>query len=656
MKRKVGLFLLSVIVLVTLATTLIVSTSMYHLVSGRQDREIRGIESSLSDRFTAFTEMLRGEHSRAEAHLDDVLPKIAADLDAMGKTPSDLTDADLDRLARTYGVRNLYFIDRAHKVFQTNLPSDKGLQFPSGRFSAFLDTVYGRGKPMSFGIDMSTVTGILRTYGYFGPAGKDYVLEASTDVRADLADGPYGWMSKYFFEDFFNDALRSNIYVKQVDIFLETDVGFRSLLYAGKELAPAIVREVERNGRYSDLGPDGRLLTVYSRDQSAAFGTKGGGDGGNPSDNKVIVREVTYDTGLALDAVIHVMLGALAVLVVTLPLLYWISARLLQKQLLDPLFSLREEAGAIAAGDLDHPIANTDRRDEIGHLAHSFDLMRGAVRRTILDLKNTNLSIGRFVPHAFLTLIGKPSIVSVQLGDNTNKEMTVLFSDIRGFTRLSEAMTPDENFAFINGFLESIGPVIRHHNGFIDKYIGDAIMALFERPDDAVAASLAMIDALDGFNERRRERGLAPIFIGIGLNTGPLMLGTIGERDRMDCTVISDAVNLASRVEQLTKNYNVSPLLSQDTYERLSDRHAHAIRPIDIVIVKGKTRPVTIYELFDRAPPAEREAKDRTRDLLLSGVAALDAGDKAAARRCFDQALALVPDDPAALHLLKKCG
>ena len=106
--------------------------------------------------------------------------------------------------------------------------------------------------------------------------------------------------------------------------------------------------------------------------------------------------------------------------------------------------------------------------------------MRDAVRKTIVDLKETNLSIERFVPHAFLAIVGKPSIVEVELGDNKRKEMTVLFSDIRNFTTLSEKMTPDENFAFINAYLERMGPVIRDHNGFIDKYIGDAIMALFE--------------------------------------------------------------------------------------------------------------------------------------------------------------------------------
>ena len=171
------------------------------------------------------------------------------------------------------------------------------------------------------------------------------------------------------------------------------------------------------------------------------------------------------------------------------------------------------------------------------------------------------------MPQAFLAIVGKPSIVEVELGDNKRKNMTILFSDIRNFTTLSEAMTPDENFAFINAYLERMGPVIRDHNGFIDKYIGDAIMALFESPTMRVRAGLAMLDTLDAFNAERRAAGLEPIGIGIGINTGSLMLGTIGEKHRMDGTVISDAVNLASRIESLTKDYHVGLLISQFTVE-----------------------------------------------------------------------------------------
>ena len=129
-------------------------------------------------------------------------------------------------------------------------------------------------------------------------------------------------------------------------------------------------------------------------------------------------------------------------------------------------------------------------------------------------------------------------------------------------------MTPDENFAFINAYLERMGPVIRDHNGFIDKYIGDAIMALFESADDALRAGLAMLETLEAFNAERRAAGQEPIGIGVGINTGILMMGTIGEKHRMDGTVISDAVNLASRIESLTKTYHVGLLVSQYTVEQ----------------------------------------------------------------------------------------
>jgi class 3 adenylate cyclase len=221
--------------------------------------------------------------------------------------------------------------------------------------------------------------------------------------------------------------------------------------------------------------------------------------------------------------------------------------------------------------------------------------MRDAVRRTILDLKHTNVSIERFVPQAFLSIVGKPSVADVELGDNKRRTMSILFSDIRGFTTLSEQMSPDETFAFINTYLERMGPVIRDHHGFIDKYIGDAIMALFANADDALQAGLAMLAALEGFNAERRATGVPPIEIGIGINTGSLMLGTIGEKHRMDGTVISDAVNLAARIEGLTKDYAAPMLISEFTYRELSNPEASAIRPVDVVVVKGKTLPVAIY-------------------------------------------------------------
>jgi class 3 adenylate cyclase len=649
MKRKVGLFLLAVMAAVSLGATIVASLAMYRLVSRQQDVEIAKIEASLADRFTVFEAMLRSEHERITANMAKVLPGIVAELKSLGRQPGDLSVAELDALAGKYGIQHIYFIDRSHKVFQTNLAYDMNLVFPTGPFTRFLDSVFGADKVMNDGIDLSEVTGALRTYSYFGPKDRDYIVEISTDVRTSVAESDFGWMSKFFFEDFFTDPIRSHPYLRNVDIYLINAAGTWSLIHPGKKLDPAFAERLARNQR--EEIDDGRYVTIYSSAPTAAAT-----DSSHPVTSKLVVREITYDTGLAREAVLQVFVGSMIVLALLLPVVFWIASRLLQKQLLDPLFNLRGEAGAIAEGDLNQAIANTERSDEIGQLAKSFASMRDAVRRTILDLKQTNLSIERFVPHAFLAIMGKPSILEVELGDNKRRNMTVLFSDIRSFTTLSEKMTPDENFAFINTYLAHMGPVIRTHNGFIDKYIGDAIMALFEDADDALRAGLAMHDALEGFNAERRAAGLEPIAIGIGLNSGSLMLGTIGETHRMDGTVISDAVNLASRIESLTKEYHVGLLISQYTYEQLSDPRAYDIRPIDVVVVKGKTRPVTIFEVFQTNPPALRAAKGMTRDLLQSGLDALAQHDSAAARRFFQECLALAPGDAAAVNLLKSCA
>ena len=647
MKRKVGLFLLTVLIAVSLGATLVASLAMYRLVSGLQADDLRRIEKSLSERFDVFETMLRSENKRNTAVMAKVLPQIETDVERSGRPPADLTLDELNAMAARYGVEHIYFINRDHRVFNTNLATDKGLTFPKGTFTQFLDSVFDRGKSMSDGVDLSSVTGTLRTYTYYGPPGRDYLIEASTDVRTTLKQSDFGWMSQYFFEDYFSDAVQSNPYVTDVDIYLTNASGTWSLIRVGEKLDRELAAQVLKIGRLEVPDAAGHLVTVYSRYNRA--------DTARDETPMMIVRKVTYDLQLAREVVKHVFLSSLAVLAVMLPLVYWLASRLLQRRILDPLLNLRGEAGAIAGGDLDQAIANTERRDEIGHLARSFASMRDAVRSRINDLRETNLAIERFVPQAFLAKIGKPNIAAVALGDNKREHMTIMFSDIRNFTSLSETMTPDENFAFINAYLEQIGPVIREHGGFIDKYIGDAIMALFEKADDAVRAGLAMMDALDRFNATRAADVLAPVRIGIGLNTGSLMMGTIGELHRMDGTVISDAVNLASRVESLTKVYRTGMLLTQYTYDHLADPGAHAIRPIDVVVVRGKTRPVVLFEVFDRDPPDVRAAKLKTRESLLQGVAALLHHDTSAARRHFEESLALAPGDPVAQNLLRSC-
>jgi PAS domain S-box-containing protein len=254
------------------------------------------------------------------------------------------------------------------------------------------------------------------------------------------------------------------------------------------------------------------------------------------------------------------------------------------------------------------------------------------------ELFQLNKAYERFVPNQFLQFLEKSSIIDVQLGDQVQLEMSVLFSDIRDFTTLSESMTPEDNFRFINSYLSRMEPLINKNNGFIDKYIGDAIMALFSgEADNAVKAAIAMLQGLVEYNQQRANFGYAPIQIGIGINTGTLMLGTVGGQNRMDGTVISDAVNLASRVESLTKNYGVSLLITQETYSRLENPSQYAIRTLDTVKVKGKSQLVTVYEVFDADGPEIKAGKLATLELFAEARAIYWEGKFAEAARLFSQ-------------------
>ena len=273
-----------------------------------------------------------------------------------------------------------------------------------------------------------------------------------------------------------------------------------------------------------------------------------------------------------------------------------------------------------------------------------------------IQLYHINQAYGRFVPHEFLQLLNKNSVLDVKLGDHVEQEMTVLFSDIRGFTSLSEEMSPQENFRFINGYLGRMEPMISTYHGFIDKYIGDSIMALFPTcADDAVQGAIAMLNTLGDYNSGRKRAGYQEIAIGIGLNTGPLMLGTVGGQNRMDGTVISDAVNLASRVEGLTKIYGTALLITEQTYLKLQDPSHYLIRIIDRVKVKGKSKAVTVYEVFDADPPMQSELKRQTLQYFEQGVAHFHREEMGIARDYFQQVKELNPDDKVAQVYLTRC-
>ncbi len=208
--------------------------------------------------------------------------------------------------------------------------------------------------------------------------------------------------------------------------------------------------------------------------------------------------------------------------------------------------------------------------------------------------------LDRFVPYEYLHFLGKKSILDVQLGDHLSSEtMAVMFSDIRSFTTLSETMTPKENFDFVNAYLKRVAPRIRGEEGFIVKFLGDGMMAVFPNgAESGVDAAIGKLNAVKEYNVHREEDGWKPIKVGIGVHTGHMMIGMVGEKARMQGDAFSDNVNLTARLEGLTKYYGVSFLITGETYEKIDTSRYH-IRFLDNVAVKGKELPIKIYEVFD---------------------------------------------------------
>jgi adenylate cyclase len=231
----------------------------------------------------------------------------------------------------------------------------------------------------------------------------------------------------------------------------------------------------------------------------------------------------------------------------------------------------------------------------------------------ITHLRQMNESASRFVPQEYLGFLHKESIININLGDYVSDEMTVMFSDLRSFTSISETMTPQENFDFVNAYLGRVSPVVREYHGFIVKYLGDGIMAIFPRcADDAVQAGIEKLNQVAVYNDYRRTKGRLPIQVGIGVNTGHMMVGMVGDRHRMQGDAFSDDVNLTSRLEGLTKYYHVSLIITAATYAQLADPSRYNIRFLDKVQVMGRQNALDLYEVYDADPPSMRALKQAT--------------------------------------------
>ena len=263
---------------------------------------------------------------------------------------------------------------------------------------------------------------------------------------------------------------------------------------------------------------------------------------------------------------------------------------------------------SIADGDLTARI-NYKSKDELGEICSQVNEMATNLEKSFEEKDRTEQFYYKFVPEKFREYLGKENFTDLSLGDASSRELTVLFCDIRSFSINSEIMTAKENFAFVNTIYGKAGPIIREHNGFVDKYIGDAVMALFEKPDDAVKCGIELYRAIVLDPDTAKELKVSDINIGIGIHTGMAMIGIVGESERLSGTVISDTVNLSSRLESLTKQYKTAILVSKDTIDRLAAPEDLDIRYLGMIQVAGVNEVKGVYEILDCLKDEEKELR-----------------------------------------------
>jgi class 3 adenylate cyclase/HAMP domain-containing protein len=347
---------------------------------------------------------------------------------------------------------------------------------------------------------------------------------------------------------------------------------------------------------------------------------------------------------------------------------------LFARHLTNPLGRVVTAMNAITSGgDLSSRV-EVEYRDETGKLASTFNLMIAELEKAYAQIKRYAFDavlagkkeqrirqiFQKYVPK---DLIDKFFAAPESMLIGENRELAVLFSDIRSFTSISENMAPDDLVNSLNRYFSGQVDIIMNRNGIIDKYIGDAIMAFWgapvKHPDDALQAVLSaldMVDALDGFNENQKKLGKPEFCIGIGINYGIVTVGNIGSERKMDYTVIGDMVNLASRMEGLTKNFQTDILISETLYDALQNSREKEQFPLPCrllatVAVKGKTRGVRIYA--PKKSLSEGEAKAWT--LHNQGMELYYRRSFAEAAKCFYEVLALLPGDFNAGRHLEFC-
>ncbi len=267
-------------------------------------------------------------------------------------------------------------------------------------------------------------------------------------------------------------------------------------------------------------------------------------------------------------------------------------------------------------------------------------------------LKKTNIEYEKFIPKQFLKFLGKNSILELELGNQVQKEVTTMFCDIRNSTATSTSLSLEENFNYINSYLKIVSPLIRKYGGFVDKYLGDGVLAVFVSAENAIECAVQIVKAIEQKNKSNVKT--PSMDVGISLNTGEVVFGVIGEEERKSPTIISDTVNLASKMENINKFFKTKIIFSKRTLNSLKSEYPLSYRYLGSLTLDDKNY-LSLFECLDAYDKKIREKIESIKVTFEQGVRFYNLGKYHNAKENFQLVLKRVREDKVAYMYYNKC-
>lgn len=257
-------------------------------------------------------------------------------------------------------------------------------------------------------------------------------------------------------------------------------------------------------------------------------------------------------------------------------------------------------------------------------------------------IRKTNLEAQKFVPKQFLKFLGKNSIEELELGNQVKKNATTLFCELKSSTNESRSLSLEENFNYINSYFKVVAPLIRKFDGFIDKYLGDGMLSVFSKPRDAIECAHAILRAIEVKNKSQKE--LPAIDARISINTGEIIFGIVGEEERKSPTIISDVVNLASKMEEINLFIGTKLLISKTSLNELPQKFEFDHRYVGALSLEDGLQ-LPLYESLNYYQKSKREKLKKLKNKFEGGVRAYNSKNYAEAKQIFEYVLHYIPDD-----------